>query len=121
MVLNDFLRGKIPWFTPPPVVEGEVVGKGVEGREGRLGEMGKKRKREDDDAADSTALSESVVADDTAAPLGTDNTEDFEGFEDESGGVGVLSPKVSSEGGTDASDSASSSQQQESLAIIEEG
>ena len=22
MVLNDFLRGKIPWFTPPPILEG---------------------------------------------------------------------------------------------------
>lgn len=22
MVLNDLLRGKLPWFTPPPVVEG---------------------------------------------------------------------------------------------------
>ncbi|KAI9890166.1 MAG: GTPase required for pre-60S ribosomal subunit nuclear export and maturation [Vezdaea aestivalis] len=23
MVINDFLRGKIPWFTPPPAAEGE--------------------------------------------------------------------------------------------------
>ncbi|TAQ91119.1 hypothetical protein B7494_g551 [Chlorociboria aeruginascens] len=46
MVLNDFLRGKIPWFTPPPVSEGQEE-KGIEGREGRLGEMGKKRKRDD--------------------------------------------------------------------------
>ena len=47
MVLNDFIRGKIPWFTPPPVAEGENV-KGIEGRLGNLGEMGKKRKREED-------------------------------------------------------------------------
>ena len=40
MVLNDFLRGKIPWFTPPPV-SGSQEGKGLEGRKGRLGEMGK--------------------------------------------------------------------------------
>lgn len=105
MVLNDFLRGKIPWFTPPPIVEGEAVAKGVEGREGRLGEMGKKRKREDDDAADSTALSESVVADDTAAPLGTDNAEDFEGFEDEDGGVEISSSEAASERGADAEES----------------
>ena len=39
MVLNDFVRGKIPWFTPPPVGEGEE--KGIEGRKGNLGEMGK--------------------------------------------------------------------------------
>lgn len=39
MVLNDFLRGKIPWFTPPPGWEGQQE-KGVEGRKGALGEMG---------------------------------------------------------------------------------
>lgn len=40
MVLNDFLRGKIPWFTPPPS-DGERQEKGVEGRKGMLGEMGR--------------------------------------------------------------------------------
>lgn len=40
MVLNDFLRGKIPWFTPPPISESQED-KGLEGRKGRLGEMGK--------------------------------------------------------------------------------
>lgn len=45
MVLNDFLRGKIPWFTPPPRKEkAEETGKDatgdvVEGRKGQLGEM----------------------------------------------------------------------------------
>jgi nuclear GTP-binding protein len=53
MVLNDFLRGKIPWFSPPPGKEGAVPAvsdqeTGIEGREGRLGEMPGKRKREDD-------------------------------------------------------------------------
>ena len=53
MVLNDFLRGKIPWFSPPPRKEGTVPAvsdqeAGIEGREGRLGEMPGKRKREDD-------------------------------------------------------------------------
>ena len=51
MVLNDFLRGKIPWFTPPPSpVEGQmevVQEKGVEGRKGALGEMGVVRKAGD--------------------------------------------------------------------------
>ena len=46
MVLNDFLRGKIPWFTPPPVVEGQES-KGITGRKGVLGEMGKVRRPED--------------------------------------------------------------------------
>ena len=45
MVINDFLRGKIPWFTPPPVAEGQE-NKGIEGRKGALGEMGKVRKPE---------------------------------------------------------------------------
>ncbi|KAI9739802.1 MAG: GTPase required for pre-60S ribosomal subunit nuclear export and maturation [Cirrosporium novae-zelandiae] len=48
MVIDDFLRGKIPWYTPPPSVEGkEAVA--IEGRAGRLGEMSKKRKREEVD------------------------------------------------------------------------
>jgi len=32
MVLNDFLRGKIPWFTPPAKLEGEAAA--PEGKEG---------------------------------------------------------------------------------------
>ena len=49
MVLNDFLRGKIPWFVAPPVAEGEEVVAGKSGREGRdeaLGFTHGKRKRE---------------------------------------------------------------------------
>ncbi|KAI0799050.1 nucleolar GTP-binding protein 2 [Xylaria sp. FL0064] len=49
MVLTDFIRGKIPWFTPAPKAEGEDQTPVIEGREGRLGEMPKKRKRDDDD------------------------------------------------------------------------
>ncbi|CAG8125791.1 unnamed protein product [Penicillium salamii] len=47
MVINDFLRGKIPWYTPPPKgkgKDGEEIEDGVDGREGRLGEMPRKRK-----------------------------------------------------------------------------
>ena len=50
MVLNDFLRGKIPWFTPPPKkekVESAVGTEVVEGRKGTLGEMPAKRKADD--------------------------------------------------------------------------
>lgn len=48
MVINDFLRGKIPWYTPPPQAEGPKgdIEAGIEGRAGRLGEMGRKRKRD---------------------------------------------------------------------------
>ncbi|KAF7513773.1 GTPase required for pre-60S ribosomal subunit nuclear export and maturation [Endocarpon pusillum] len=58
MVLNDFLRGKIPWFSAPPRNDGVAVAEVdaekalVQGREGRLGEMpskGQKRKRDDVD------------------------------------------------------------------------
>lgn len=46
MVLNDFMRGKLPWFTPCPKMTEEEEAKNVialKGREGRLGEMRKKR------------------------------------------------------------------------------
>ncbi|KAI1271263.1 nucleolar GTP-binding protein 2 [Xylaria sp. FL0933] len=49
MVLTDFIRGKIPWFTPAPKAEGEDKTSVIEGREGRLGEMPKKRKRDDEE------------------------------------------------------------------------
>lgn len=56
MVINDFLRGKIPWFTPPPYNPDDGNEK-VEGREGRLGEMSRKRKLDEgtSEPADSTA------------------------------------------------------------------
>lgn len=80
MVLNDFLRGKIPWFTPPPILEGAEE-KGIEGREGRLGEMGKKRKLDDD------SIAETSIADLTSNTLEiVGDEEEFEGF-DSDGGV----------------------------------
>lgn len=84
MVLNDFLRGKIPWFTPPPILEGGE-GKGMEKREGRLGEMPKKRKRDDESTAAATS-----VAGDVASTTAGDLEEEFAGFgsdDDEAGGV----------------------------------
>ena len=81
MVLNDFLRGKIPWFTPPPVVEGAEE-EGIENREGRLGEMGKKRRR-DGESITGTSVAASTVGE------GADEDQDedeFEGF-DSDGGV----------------------------------
>lgn len=78
MVLNDFLRGKIPWFTPPPILEGGVQEKGVEGREGRLGEMGRKRKRDDESVADTTMADVTSIA-----PTQDDGESEFEGFDND--------------------------------------
>lgn len=88
MVLNDFLRGKIPWFTPPPILEGaqDKAEKGIEGRAGRLGEMGRKRKRDGDESVADTSNANTSVADTSFGPL---DDEEFEGFSDDDGGVEV--------------------------------
>jgi nuclear GTP-binding protein len=87
MVLNDFLRGKIPWFTPPPLLEGaEDKEDGVEGRSGRLGEMGKKRKRDGESMADTS------VADATSIVAEEEDDEEFEGFGSDSEGGAELNP-----------------------------
>jgi nuclear GTP-binding protein len=83
MVLNDFLRGKVPWYTPPPVVEGTQE-KGIEGREGRLGEMGKKRKREDAISVGDASTTDAV----SVGQYGLAEDDEFEGF-DSDGGVEV--------------------------------
>jgi nuclear GTP-binding protein len=83
MVLNDFLRGKIPWYTPPPVIEGSEE-KGIEGREGRLGEMGKKRKREDATSVGVASTSDAI----SAIEIGEAEDDEFEGFGSD-GGVEV--------------------------------
>lgn len=81
MVLNDFMRGKIPWFTPPPSVEGnEAVG--VEGRSGRLGEMPKKRKIEETASNADTSTDTPTKAQEEPGQSSED--EDFEGFESDS-------------------------------------
>ncbi|KAK3694540.1 NUC091 domain-containing protein [Podospora appendiculata] len=71
MVLNDFMRGKIPWYTPAPAMVG-ADGVVIEGREGRYGEMPAKRKREE----------EETVMDDSIAPSATEGDEE-EASEDE--------------------------------------
>ncbi|KAH0538275.1 GTPase required for pre-60S ribosomal subunit nuclear export and maturation [Glutinoglossum americanum] len=85
MVLNDFLRGKLPWFTHPPVIEGEQSVKGIEGREGILGEMGRKRKRGVEESVSGAA--EAKPAEFEEQPVEDD--EEFEGFDGDEGGAGV--------------------------------
>lgn len=84
MVLNDFMRGKIPWFTPAPKAEGESESK-VGGREGRLGEMPRKRKQEEnadepDVSAEDQLQQEASLAMEKEEEESEDDEEEFEGF-----------------------------------------
>lgn len=103
MVINDFLRGKIPWFTPPPFNEGNEDEK-IEGREGRLGEMSKKRKR-DIPAANSEENGDQNSVDKE------EDTSDFEGFDDDDdesdGGIIVSDDEDSEEVEAEDADDAS--------------
>ncbi|KAK9802313.1 putative Nucleolar GTP-binding protein 2 [Seiridium cardinale] len=86
LVLNDFMRGRIPWFTPAPTADGEGD-KTVEGREGRLGEMPRKRKREDGESVvdASIAVSEDAGvshADEDDEDDDDDDDDEFGGFDD---------------------------------------
>jgi nuclear GTP-binding protein len=86
MVLNDWIRGKIPWFTPPPYKEGEERAPVKEGREGRLGEMSKKRKREGESAATGGVTARTgttgVSQDDEVVD---DEDDEFGGFSEDDG------------------------------------
>ncbi|KAJ5724652.1 Nucleolar GTP-binding protein 2 [Penicillium malachiteum] len=74
MVINDFLRGKIPWFTPPPKPEGAAgEEEKIQGRDGRLGEMGRKRKLDETNPETAEASESSDSKPD----------EEFEGFDAE--------------------------------------
>ncbi|KKZ66370.1 hypothetical protein EMCG_07873 [[Emmonsia] crescens] len=77
MVINDFLRGKIPWYTPPPHSSDANADGKVEGREGRLGEMGLKRKRDGSEAGTSAAPSGDAASESGDSDAGK---EEFGGF-----------------------------------------
>ncbi|KAK4152535.1 NUC091 domain-containing protein [Chaetomidium leptoderma] len=85
MVLNDFMRGKIPWFTPAPAMEGteDAV---IEGRQGRFGEMPLKRKRDENASVADTSLAGSTVAAEGQDEEGAEEEEDedFSGFSSDS-------------------------------------
>ncbi|KFA65598.1 hypothetical protein S40285_04312 [Stachybotrys chlorohalonatus IBT 40285] len=86
MVLNDFMRGKIPWFTPAPraeVQEGQEV---VQGRTGRLGEMPMKRSHEgvavspSASAEEQLQLENRLALESAAKNQVSEDEDDFEGF-----------------------------------------
>ncbi|KAH8899197.1 NGP1NT-domain-containing protein [Thozetella sp. PMI_491] len=81
-VINDFIRGKLPWFTPPPILEGD--GAVRDGREGRLGEM-RKRKRDDLESVLASAPGTSMGASTPPSGEAAEEPEDddFEGFSSE--------------------------------------
>ncbi|GAM88452.1 hypothetical protein ANO11243_064850 [Dothideomycetidae sp. 11243] len=83
MVLNDFLRGKIPWFTPLPANTGATEN-GVEGRDGKLGEMSSKKRKRDDADEDEKEPEVMEGKDDESAEDEEDEAFDgFSGEEDE--------------------------------------
>jgi nuclear GTP-binding protein len=82
IVLNDWIRGKIPWYTPLPAKEDAAGGpvQCVEGREGRLGEMPRKRKRGSEATESVAATNDTGAVEDEA-----EDDEEFEGFSDDGG------------------------------------
>lgn len=104
MVLNDFLRGKIPWFSPPPSnaeVEGEAAAatattaadgeekKEEAGRDEKLGLTHKKRKREEFEAKQpkiekkNAGEEDEEDEDDDDSDDVYEDADDFEGFEED--------------------------------------
>nr|KMM68876.1 nucleolar GTP-binding protein 2, variant [Coccidioides posadasii RMSCC 3488] len=81
MVINDFLRGKIPWFTPPPHTPGEENER-IEGRDGRLGEISRKRKAENLGSHDGN------IAEELSSENPEDEDDSFNGFDDSEEGSG---------------------------------
>jgi len=80
MVLNDFMRGKLPWYTPAPRSEETESEPVAEGRTGRLGEM-KKRKVEalEPESSDFDGFSD----DDSDEPAGPEGLEDLESADED--------------------------------------
>ena len=79
-VLTDFLRGRIPWFTPAPKAEGTDEAAVIEGREGRLGEMPKKRKRDEEDTASVKPVEKPSNAKAAVEDEDDEDDDEFEGF-----------------------------------------
>ncbi|KAH6609019.1 nucleolar gtp-binding 2 [Trichoderma cornu-damae] len=81
MVLNDFMRGKIPWYTPAPKSneEDEEGGGNINGRGGKLGEMPRKRPASETLDGHAAEADAEVPAEKADGDESSDN-EEFEGF-----------------------------------------
>ncbi|KAI3319389.1 NGP1NT domain-containing protein [Xylariaceae sp. AK1471] len=110
MVLTDFMRGKIPWFTPAPKADGEDKDAAavIKGREGRLGEMPKKRKRDDEEEEVSASKKPLATSsnDVKTATEDDDNEEDdeFEGFSEDDEPTGTSEEIAKDAGSGDEED-----------------
>lgn len=90
MVLNDFLRGKIPWFTAlpgsAPIKEDDDIKDGS--RDEKLGFTHKKRKRELEESEAAEAAAIAAAAGEEQDDSEEDEDGGFEGFEEEDDGDG---------------------------------
>lgn len=110
MMLNDFMRGKIPWFTPPPH-DSDKDGEVKAGRQGKLGEMPLKRKAAAMDEAETQLQEEAAdAAGDSKLEEGDEEDDSFEGFGSDT--EGALSRKPSF-GATTAGESNDESEAEE--------
>lgn len=93
MVLNDFMRGKIPWFIPAPVAEED--GQEADNQAEAAKEAPKKRKR---DAVEEDNIPEVEAQVEAEAEAEADESEDeeFEGFDSDS------APEISDDSDSDA-------------------
>lgn len=121
MVLNDFMRGKIPWFTPAPKTD-EEEGEDVAGRGGKLGEMPKKRARDEQAeepgmSADAQLLLEEQLASankGAEASGSSGEEEEFEGFGSDTDEGASLNPSF---GATATSDSDEEGDDDEAVSV----
>jgi nuclear GTP-binding protein len=97
MVLNDFMRGKIPWFTPAPAMEGTEDDAVIDGRQGRFGEMPLKRKRDEVESVADASLAGSTVA-------AEEEDENFSGFSSDSDSEQEEGPEAEAEAQTEGAE-----------------
>ncbi|PNY24893.1 Nucleolar GTP-binding protein 2 [Tolypocladium capitatum] len=100
MMLNDFMRGKIPWFTPAPATD-RADNDGVAGRNGKLGEMPKKRSQAE--SLGGLGATAAVEKDESGAETGDD--EGFEGFGSDAEEAHSRKPSFGATGGTESDES----------------